>query len=203
VNFQSVSRVLLSLFLVFALTACSSSNSTTQSNPIEEVGFDLDDTLVFSTPGFERAYKMAKKKDFKPFSEEFWSIVNNSDASLSCIKTSVVDILEKHQKQGREIYVVTAREPHNTEPAREFVHNQFDIPKDHLFFEPNGKTERLKKLEVDIYYGDSDSDISDAQKANIKAIRIQRNPKSDYQKKYHPGKYGEKILQNSTSHTCK
>jgi len=199
-------RILVSfliVFLVLTLPACNSSTSTSSNssgsnNAIQEVGFDLDDTLVFSSPAFQQAFE----KDVEPFSREFWSVVNASDAEHSCIKPSVKKLLEKHQRKGREIYVITAREPHNTEPARTFVHRTFGIPRDHLFFEPDGKTRRFKKLGIDIYYGDSNSDITDAQAADIKSVRIQRSPKSNYQKKYDPGRFGEKVLENTASHEC-
>ncbi len=204
-NFNTITHVLLILFVLVSLTTCRSRNSidSIADKPIREVGFDLDDTLVFSTPTFERAYKMAKSRNFEPFSKQFWSVVNALDASRSCIKTSVVDILEKHQRRKREIFVITAREPYNTEPARKFVNETFGIPEDHLYFEPNGKTKRLKELGIDIFYGDSDSDVTDAQKAGIKAVRVQRNPKSAYEIKYHPGKFGETILSSSASHICR
>jgi acid phosphatase (class B) len=198
---KKIQTLLFILLFVPVLPACNSSPSSTQTSQsaVKEVGFDLDDTLVFSSPAFENAFR----KDVEPFSDKFWGVVNASDADHSCIKPRTKKILMKHKKKGREIYIITAREPHNTEPARRFVHKTFGIPKDHLYFEPNGKTRRLKQLGIDIYYGDSNSDITDAQAADIKSIRVQRSPESNYQEKYDPGKYGEKVLKNSASHVCK
>ncbi|MFB6357072.1 MAG: HAD family acid phosphatase [bacterium] len=202
-SYRSIAFALFTMFvLTVGLTGCqSNSGDTKQTNnksKIDAVAFDFDDTLVFSTPAFEKGYS----SDAEPFSKEFWKVVNASDAGNSCVKTSVKKLLEKHRNKGREIYIITAREPHNTGPAKQFAQKKFGVPPAHFFFEPDGKTKRLKKLGVDIYYGDSDSDIKDARKANIKAVRIQRNKNSGYKDKYHPGKYNEKILKGTASHDC-
>lgn len=201
-NNRRVLNVFVVLLFAVTLTGCSNGSSTqTKSESqqrVEEVGFDLDDTLLFSTPAFNHAFD----QEVKPFSDQFWSIVNASDAGHSCLKPRTINLLEKHRDKGREIFVITAREPHNTGPVKKYLNERFDIPKDHVFFEPDGKTERLKELGIDIYYGDSDSDIKDAKEAEIKAIRVQRSPQSSYDKKYHPGKFDETIIENSASHQC-
>ncbi len=183
--------------LAFILPGCSGTTDQPPSE-IQEVGFDLDDTLVFSTPAFEQGFDRAGE----PFSREFWGIVNTSDAQHSCIKPATAERVREHRKKGRELYVITARKPTNSQAVRRFVELEFGIPRDHVYFEPDDKTERLKTLDIDIYYGDSDSDIKDAQEADIRAIRIQRNPKSDYDEKYTPGKFDEKVLNNTAAHNC-
>ncbi|MGM0380677.1 MAG: hypothetical protein ACQEP7_01705, partial [bacterium] len=54
----------------------------------------------------------------------------------------------------------------------------------------------------DVYFGDSDSDITDGRKAGITAVRIQRSDKSNYDKKYNPGNYDEIIIESTTEHDC-
>jgi len=197
-NRRAVLFVLVLLtFAPVTLTGCGTSSTKPTTN-VQEVGFDLDDTLVFSTPAFERGFD----RTGKAFSKTFWSVVNTSDAKHSCIKPEAAELVRKHRKQGRELFVITARQPVRADAVRRFVELEFGIPRDHVFFEPEDKTERLKTLGIDIYYGDSDSDISDAQEANIKPIRVQRNPKSNYDEKYNPGKFGEEILEDTADHNC-
>jgi acid phosphatase class B len=192
--------VLFYVFLIvlpFILPGCGTSTDQPASD-VQVVGFDLDDTLVFSTPAFEQGFDRAEE----PFSEEFWSIVNSSDTQHSCTKPEVAEKVRKHRKKGHKIYVITARESVNGEALRRFVESEFGIPRDHVYFEPDDKTERLKTLGIDIYYGDSDSDITDSQEADVKPIRIQRNPESNYDKKYTPGTFDEKVLENTAGHEC-
>jgi hypothetical protein len=33
-------------------------------------------------------------------------------------------------------------------------------------------------------------------------VRVQRNPKSNYQEKYNPGKFDERVLEETASHNC-
>ena len=192
---------MLLLLVVVVLPGCGASTSPPENSPeakVTKVGFDLDDTLVFSTPAFQKGFN----SDADPFSDEFWSIVNRSDSAVSCVKTATLRLLKNHQRKGHEVYVITARKGVNTGPTRKFISETFDVPEEHLYFEPDGKTRRLKKLGVDVYYGDSDSDIRDAREAGITAIRIKRSPKSNYQEKYNPGKFDERVLEETASHDC-
>lgn len=68
------------------------------------VGFDIDDTLLFSTPNFKNAFKSG----VKPYSEKFWSLVNKNDYKYSKIKFSVKKIVEKHLKNNNEIILTTS-----------------------------------------------------------------------------------------------
>jgi acid phosphatase (class B) len=158
-----------------------------------KVGFDLDDTLLSSTPAFNKGFRSIHQ----PFSKRFWMLVNKSDKGNSVVKKKAVEILEKHQENGDEVYIITARRPYGTEPLIYFINETFGIKKENIYFEPNGKEDRIKSLELDIYYGDADSDISDAIESGAKAIRIMRSPESWNKKKYHPGRYGEQIIENS------
>jgi acid phosphatase class B len=61
----------------------------------------------------------------------------------------------------------------------------------------------MKSLALDAFYGDSDSDITDASKVpGIQGIRFLRSPKSSYRDsgrlaRYHPGYFGEPIIADS------
>jgi len=95
------------------------------------------------------------------------------------------------------------------------------IAREDLYFEPDldqpgnpaGKTDRIESLNLDVFYGDSDSDITDTLKAfvdsktgvrskKVEPVRFLRSPKSSNRKsgelnKYHPGYFGEPILSES------
>ncbi len=157
------------------------------------VGFDVDDTLLFSTPAFEQAFKSRSQ----PFSPEFWEIVNSSDQQLSVVKKKTLSLLRKHQKNGDLIFIITARHPPGGDKLKEFLEKRFQVAKKNIFFETQGKAERMRQLELDIFYGDSDSDITAALEAGVKPYRIKRASESSYTKKYHPGKFGEEIIENS------
>jgi len=158
-----------------------------------KVGFDLDDTLLFSTPAFDKGFKSVHE----PFLRRFWLLVNQSDKGNSTVKESVKKILEEHKKNGDEIFIITARDPDGSRPLIDFIIETFKIKEENIYLEPRGKKNKIKSLELDIFYGDADSDISDAMKSGAKAIRIMRSEKSWNKKKYHPGKYGEQLIENS------
>jgi acid phosphatase (class B) len=183
----------------FLLTGCPKEQTRKEEPETPQikslkVGFDVDDTLLFSSPGFDRA---KARKDVKPYSWLFWRIVNESDAELSTVKKKTREILEKHKAEGAEIFVVTARHPHGGEELMRYLYRELGVPPTHVFFETKGKAERLEELGIEIFYGDSDSDITAAKEAGAKGIRILRSPKSSYKGKYNPGKFGEEIIEGS------
>jgi acid phosphatase (class B) len=157
------------------------------------VGFDLDDTLLFSTPAFNKGFRSVHSA----WSPSFWTLVNKSDVKHSVVKESVRAILDKHRNQGDDIYIITARRPYGTAPLLDYLEKTFHVEREWVFFEPKGKSQRMKALGLDIFYGDSDTDISDALDAGVRGIRIRRSPKSWHKKNYHPGKFNEPILENT------
>jgi acid phosphatase (class B) len=158
------------------------------------VGFDVDDTLLFSTPAFDAGFGA---KGVKAYSEKFWTIVNGADEGRSIVKKKAKEILERHRAEGAKIFAVTARHPHGGEALKAFLFKAFGIPPENTFFETEGKAETLRKLGIEVFYGDSDSDIEAAIDAGGRGVRILRSPKSSYKKKYNPGKLGEEIVQGS------
>ncbi len=170
------------------------------------VGFDLDDTILFSTPVFDRAFKSG----VKPFSREFWEIVNTSDRELSSVKRRTEALIGEHQRNGDEIYVISGREPVREEAVQSFLHDRLGIKPENVHFTglspdsaspsgiaPNSKAEVMKSLGITVFYGDSDTDIADARAAGAKGIRIQRSERSSYKDRYHPGSLDEEIVPDS------
>ena len=75
-------RYFLAVAAVLLLVSCSS---------VLNVGFDLDDTLVFSTPAFEEGFSA----ECRSFSDQFWVIVNKSEITESMIKKKATEILRE------------------------------------------------------------------------------------------------------------
>jgi len=159
---------------------------------IKKVGFDIDDTVLFSSPAFDKGYESAQA-----YTDEFWTIVNTSDEEVSLLKEKTAKIIRLHKAKGHEVFLITARNPAGGETLKKFMSKTLGIPEGNIFFAPGGKTELLKKLGIDAFYGDSDSDIKYAQEAGAMPIRIQRSPKSGYKSKYNPGSLGEFIVPDS------
>jgi len=170
--------------------APSSSAATLQSGI--NVGFDVDDTLLFSTPAFEKA----NKSNYSEYSDEWWAIVNKSDEGNSIVKKVTKKILNEHKQKGDQIFTISARDKIGEEAVKDFLNKTFGIKKENIYFS-HEKAELIKKLNISIFYGDSDSDITAAQESGAKGIRILRSPKSSYKGKYHPGEFGEEIIPNS------
>ena len=160
---------------------------------VKEVGFDIDDTVLFSSPAFERGFASGN-----PYgSDEFWAIVNSSDKEVSKIKQKTRKIIEEHLKRGHKVYFITARRDVEGEKLKEFLSRELGIPKQNIFFAPHGKTQLIKQLGIDAFYGDSDSDMRYAIEAGAMPIGILRNPKSSYKRSYNPGSFDEFIIPDS------
>lgn len=183
----------VTLYTVFS--GCASSPKTPASKTATEtinVGFDVDDTLLLSTPAFLKATEEGAPE----YSEEWWSIVNNSDEGNSIVKKVAEKILNEHKAKGDEVFAITARRSKGGDGLRNFLNKTFGIKKENVYF-TNKKAGKIRELNIKIFYGDSDSDITNAQDAGIEGIRILRSPKSSYKSKYNPGNYGEKIIPDS------
>ena len=166
---------------------------------IKRAGFDVDDTLLFSTPAFTLGFDSGH--DYG--SDAFWSLVNRSDRGHSVVKKAAKTLVDRYRARGIELFAITARSPVGGAELARYLHQSFGIPEKNVFFEPEKKTDRIRETRLDVFFGDSDSDIEDAMQAGVRAIRFQRSKQSSYKnkdgslRKYHPGIYGEEIIQDS------
>jgi acid phosphatase (class B) len=187
------------------------------------IGFDIDDTLLFSTPTFTRGFVTGGSP--APTDVTFWTATNGCDPGCpaetitrpdgttkdlpandpSGVKTRALELVSYHQSLGQNVYAITARPDINGDPLRDYLVAQFGFARENIFFEPVMKTDRMATLGLDVFYGDSDSDITDARKVpgrTVRGIRFLRSPKSSNRSggrlaKYHPGYYGETIMADS------
>lgn len=205
---------------------------------VNAVAFDIDDTLMFTSPTFARGFATGGSP--KPDDVLFWIHTNGCDQGCvestitlsdgttkilpanepSTPKAKALELIRHHQSLGHEVYAITARPDINGEPLRDYIESEMGIERNKVFFEPDleqpgnpaGKTDRIESLNLDVFYGDSDSDITDTLKAFVDRsgsrskmvypVRFFRSPKSSNRKagmlnKYHPGYFGEPILSGS------
>lgn len=170
------------------------------------VGFDIDDTVLFSSPGFYRG-----QKEFSPGKQDylknsaFWEKMNNGWDAFSMPKVSGKALIDMHLKRGDSVYFVTGRSETKTETVTKTLQDDFQIPQDKMnavIFagdkaDQNTKTQWLKDKQIKIFYGDSDGDITAAQAVNARGIRVLRASNSSYQPLPQAGKFGEEVVVNS------
>ena len=71
-------NIFIGLILAVFIAGCTVHTSGPGVSALSAVGFDLDDTLLFSTPAFDEAFRSGKR----PFSEDFWKdLIRNIWAS--------------------------------------------------------------------------------------------------------------------------
>lgn len=96
--------------------------------PPMAVGFDIDDTLLFSSPGFYRG-----KQEFSPKDESylknpaFWEKMNNGWDAFSVPKQVGKALIAMHLKRGDSIYFVTGRSATRTETVTQTLQQTMGI----------------------------------------------------------------------------
>ncbi|WP_437887345.1 acid phosphatase AphA [Phytobacter sp. V91] len=180
--------------------------SSLADRPPMAVGFDIDDTVLFSSPGFWRG-----KKTYSPDSEAylqnpaFWEKMNNGWDEFSIPKEVARALITMHVKRGDSIYFVTGRSQTATETVTKTLQDDFLIPAANLnpvIFAgdkpgQNTKTQWLVDKKIKIFYGDSDNDITAAKEAQARPVRVLRASNSTYRPLPLAGKYGEEVIVNS------
>ncbi len=148
-----------------------------------KVGFDIDDTVLYSRYVFEDAPRDENNRlDFG------W--INARDRELSIPITPTITLVRYFHLNGHEVYFITARGGENGHYVAEFLSDVvgFDVEVGkNLFFSPKEyidghkfttKHKIMNYLGLDIYYGDSDSDIMAAIKADVYPVRMVRHQTS-------------------------
>ena len=173
--------------------------------PPMAVGFDIDDTVLFSSPGFWRG-----QKTFSPGSEDylknpqFWEKMNNGWDEFSMPKEVARQLIAMHVKRGDSIWFVTGRSQTKTETVSKTLQDDFLIPANMnpVIFAgdkpgQNTKTQWLQTKQIKVFYGDSDNDITAAREAGARGIRVLRAANSSYKPLPMAGALGEEVIVNS------
>lgn len=179
--------------------------------PPINVGFDIDDTVLFPNTSFHIAYKKFCPHDDSPNHDDcvkqqkFWDYMN-TNGELSTPKEVGKLLIEMHQRRGDTIYFITAREKSKYQPETltKTLQNTFKIKNMQSVIylgmktidtNKPGKTPAIKNHNIKIFYGDSDADIAAAKAANIRGIRVLRAPNSqDTHIMPQNGIYGEEVI---------
>lgn len=143
------------------------------------VGFDIDDTVLYSEPVFVAAPLTDSRLDF-------YGWINTHDKEYSLPIEPVITLIKYFRAHGHDVFFITARPGINGEGVAEYLSEilNFDVKADsNLFFSPKEdvgefryttKHRKMKELDIDIFYGDSDTDIIAAIKADVHPVRILR-----------------------------
>ncbi|MDE2290611.1 MAG: hypothetical protein KGL53_00905 [Elusimicrobia bacterium] len=151
------------------------------------VAFDYDDTLVYSTPAFAKAFSAG----VQPYSPAFWEVVNNA-YDIEERKPVVWALAWAFRLFGFKVTIIATRPPFGGEALKKewrYLASEFDFA--------NGAANKHRYLHrghIVLYFGDSDSDIEEGRRAGVFTIRVKRSPKSTYKEDYHPGSRGEWVI---------
>lgn len=176
-----------------------------EGQPPIVVGFDVDDTVLFSSPCFYYG-----KMKYSPTSEDylkmdaFWTDIHTNNCDQYSIPKDVArKLIDLHTARGDEIFFITGRtRGSGGETLTAAIKKAFNIEKmnDVVFTaSSDNKVEFLKDHKLKIYYGDADSDMKAAIAADIRPIRVMRAQNSTYKPEPKNGKFGEEVIVDSTN----
>lgn len=178
-----------------------------EGQPAMNVSFDIDDTVLFSSPCFYYGQNKYSPNGFEYLkNKDFWNEVNAGCDKYSIPKEAAKALIKMHQERGDTIYFITGRTAGEKDGVTPILQKAFDI-KNMQPVNFMGSKERTTKYnktpailahKISIHYGDSDDDILAAKEAGIRGIRIMRAPNSTYLPVPTLGGYGEEVLINST-----
>ncbi|MFM2486829.1 acid phosphatase AphA [Celerinatantimonas yamalensis] len=168
------------------------------------VGFDIDDTSLFSSPVFYRGQQEFSPNGYSYLkNQKFWDKANCGWDRFSMPKHIAQQLIAMHQQRGDDIYFITGRTPSKCHFTTDYLKKVFHVKKMHaVIFAGSShttytKTPYIKAHNIKIYYGDADGDIISARKAGAEGIRVMRAANSSYKPIPENGIYGERILKNS------
>ena len=176
-------RTSLKIQFIFKVLVIIYSSILFGQNGILNVGFDIDDTVLFSRDVFLNLPK--DKRD--PID---WGWVNSQDEKYSLLMTPTVDLIHFFHKNGHNIFFITARSKPKGKTLANFLSDKLTFPvevDENLFFSPretiNGtryttKQRIMKRLNLDLFYGDADTDMIAALKAGVHPVRVVRHKTS-------------------------
>lgn len=165
------------------------------------VGFDIDDTVLYSSPCFYYG-----QQKYSPGSEgylrnpNFWQEINAGCDQYSVPKQAARAVIELHKQRGDTLYFITGRPATQGEQLTAILQRTFGIAhmQPVVFTSGPEKTRFIHDRGLKVYYGDADSDITSAKAAGARPVRIMRAANSTYQPLPVNGALGEEVLVNST-----
>lgn len=177
------------------------------------VGFDVDDTLIFSAPAFNALQpkyspEVIRPKDYSKLTaaeraqyHAFWNEINERLDDSSIPKKIGKALLDLHVARKDEIYIISRRQA--TEPPSDAATSRlerfFQIKLAHPVVQTNlgDKTRFICERRIAYYYGDADSDITAAVAAGATPIRVKRAANSYAKDQPHNGELDEIVIKGS------
>ncbi len=169
-----------------------------EDQPPMNVGFDVDDTVLFSTAGYyygQQKYSPGSNAYLEM--EEFWNELNNGLDRFSLPKQCAKILIEFHKNRGDTIYFITARLKTQTETVTELLAKTFNLDNINPVIFTNLKAKAILAKEIQVYYGDSDADMKAAIEAGVRGVRIMRAGNSTKRPFPEYGALGEEVLVDS------
>lgn len=165
------------------------------------VGFDIDDTVLFSSPCFhfgQQKYSPGSNEYLK--NPAFWAEANGGCDRYSIPKDVARELIALHQRRGDTLYFITGRPHTEGEQVTTILQQTFGIQRMQpvVFTSGPEKTRFIHDRGLQLYYGDSDADITSARAAGARPVRIMRASNSTYQPLPVNGALGEEVLIDST-----
>ncbi len=211
---RSVSRKLTLVFVCLSLIffCCPSGREETdirwvtmedivkslENQPPMSIGFDVDDTTLFSSPGYYYGQqKYSPGSDSYLEMEEFWNEMNNGLDEFSLPKECARTLIELHKNRGDTIYFITARWKTKTETVTGLLAKTFNLDDINDVIFTNLKSKAILDNDIQVYYGDSDGDIRAAIEAGIRGVRIMRAGNSTHRPFPELGSLREEVLVDS------
>ncbi|MDI9738385.1 acid phosphatase AphA [Stutzerimonas stutzeri] len=164
------------------------------------VGFDIDDTVLFSSPCFHYGQqKYSPGSDDYLKNSAFWKEINAGCDRYSLPKDIAHALIRLHQARGDHLLFITGRPATQGEQLTTLLAATFSIHdmQPVIFTAGPDKTTFIRDRHLALYYGDSDSDIRSATEGGARAIRVMRARNSTYQPLPANGALGEEVLVDS------
>ncbi|MFQ6673319.1 MAG: HAD family acid phosphatase [Fidelibacterota bacterium] len=169
--------------IAFILALLWQSLSAIAQPGILRVGFDVDDTVLYS----RRLFESLPENKRAPVD---YGWINSHDKDYSIPIEPTATLIHFFRAHGHEVYFITSRDDGNGSQLAEYLSDVlgFDVVKDrNLFFSPRERSGEnryttkhrvMKDLHLDLFYGDSDNDMIAALKAGVHPVRIVRHSSS-------------------------
>jgi acid phosphatase (class B) len=179
------------------------------------VGFDVDDTLVFSAPAFNALQPKYEPDIIRPKSydaltleqrakyHEFWNALNVEYDERSLPKAIGKHLLDLHIARGDDIWIISKRQSIVPAPQEDVVtrryERMFGVKLQHPVVQTQlkDKTPFICERHIEYYYGDSDGDVTSSVAAGATPIRVKRAEESYAKDAVHNGQLGEVVLRAS------
>jgi len=183
---RSVVQILMMMFMIPLLSRSG----------ILNVGFDIDDTVLFSRDVF-----LNVPEDKRDPLDYGW--INEHDDGLSLFIDPTVELIDYFVSNGHNVFFITARPGTNGQTLASFLTKGLRFPvkvNKNLFFSPSEsigeiryttKQRMMKRLKLDLFYGDGDKDMIAALKAGVHPVRVVRHDRSIVE--YGPNYFGNTL----------